>query len=80
MAAVEPEGEATTGEIGLAWHTSEVERREITWHNGGTGGMHTMLALDRERGQAVIVLSNTSRSIDRGRAASGRGHRNTARG
>ena len=64
MAALEPEGEATTGEIGLAWHTSEVERREITWHNGGTGGMHTILALDRERGQAVIVLSNTSRSID----------------
>ena len=64
MAALEPEGEATTGEIGLAWHTSEVERREITWHNGDTGGMHTMLALDRERGQAVIVLSNTSQSID----------------
>ena len=65
MPAVEPEAEASTGEIGLAWHTSEVDRRELTWHNGGTGGMHTILALDRERGQAVIVLSNTSRSIDR---------------
>ena len=26
--------------------------------------MHTMLALDRERGQAVIVLGNTSAGID----------------
>ena len=25
------------------------QSREITWHNGGTGGMHTILALDRER-------------------------------
>ena len=65
MAALEPEAEASNGEIGLAWQISEVDRREITWHNGGTGGMHTMLALDRERRQAVVLLGNTNHSADR---------------
>ena len=64
MAALEPEAEASTGEIGLAWHTSDVDGREITWHNGGTGGMHTILALDRERRQAVVILGNTTRPAD----------------
>ena len=62
MAALEPEAESDTGEIGFAWHTSDIERREITWHNGGTGGMHAMLALDRERQQAVVLLGNSNRS------------------
>jgi CubicO group peptidase (beta-lactamase class C family) len=65
MAALEPEAEASNGEIGLAWQISEVDRREITWHNGGTGGMHAMLALDRERQQAVVILGNTTRPADR---------------
>jgi CubicO group peptidase (beta-lactamase class C family) len=64
MAALEPEAEASTGEIGLAWHTSDVDGREITWHNGGTGGMHTILALDRERQQAVVILGNTTHPAD----------------
>jgi CubicO group peptidase (beta-lactamase class C family) len=64
MAALEPEAEASNGAIGLAWQISDVDRREITWHNGGTGGMHTMLALDRERQQAVVLLGNTNHSAD----------------
>ena len=65
MAALEPEAEASTGEIGLAWHTSDVDGREITWHNGDTGGMHTILALDTERQQAVVILGNTTHPADR---------------
>ena len=65
MAAMQPEAEAEDGQIGLAWQMTEFSDREITWHNGGTGGMHAVLALDRERGQGVIVLSNTTRSLDR---------------
>jgi len=65
MAALQPEAEARNGQIGLAWQLTEFANREVTWHNGGTGGMHTMLALDRERGQGVILLSNTTRSVDR---------------
>ena len=52
MAALEPEAEADNGQIGLAWQITEFQNREITWHNGGTGGMRSMLALDRERQQA----------------------------
>jgi hypothetical protein len=65
MAALQPEAEASNGQIGLVWQMTEFERREITWHNGATGGMHAILALDRERSQGVVVLSNTSRSVDR---------------
>jgi CubicO group peptidase (beta-lactamase class C family) len=64
MAALDPEAEASNGEIGLAWQISDVDRREITWHNGGTGGMHTILAMDRERQQAVVLLGNTTHPAD----------------
>jgi hypothetical protein len=65
MAALEPEAEASNGQIGLAWQITEFQNREITWHNGGTGGMRSMLALDRERQQGVVVLGNTSRWVNR---------------
>ena len=74
MAALVPEAEARNGQIGLAWQIMEFQNRELTWHNGGTGGMRSMLALDRERQQGVIVLGNTGRGVDRaglGLAASG---------
>ena len=65
MAALDPEAEADNGQIGLAWQITEFQNREITWHNGGTGGMRSMLALDRERQQGVVVLGNTSRWVNR---------------
>ena len=64
LAALEPRAPSTFGEIGLAWQTIEVEGRVITWHNGGTGGMRSMLAIDRERGQAVMILGNSGRWVD----------------
>jgi CubicO group peptidase (beta-lactamase class C family) len=65
MAALDPEAEASNGQIGLAWQITEFQNREITWHNGGTGGMRSMLALDRERQQGVVLLGNTSRWVNR---------------
>ena len=50
--------------IGLAWHVSELDGTTITWHNGGTGGFASMLALDREARRAVIVLHDTAVSVD----------------
>lgn len=64
LAALESEAEGGLGQVGLAWHISEFDGREITWHNGGTGGMRSMLALDRERDQGVVVLGNTTRWVD----------------
>jgi CubicO group peptidase (beta-lactamase class C family) len=46
--------------IGLGWHISKREGREIHWHNGGTGGYRSALALNVLQKNAVIVLSNVS--------------------
>ncbi|SEP75309.1 serine hydrolase domain-containing protein [Microlunatus flavus] len=62
--ALEPVSDIPGGRIGLLWHVREVDGRTVTWHNGGTGGSRTMLALDRDRGQAVLVLGNSGRDVD----------------
>ncbi|AQT79640.1 hypothetical protein B1R94_10705 [Mycolicibacterium litorale] len=50
--------------VGYAWITDRIDGAEITWHNGRTGGFSSMLALDRARGAAVVVLANTATSLD----------------
>jgi D-alanyl-D-alanine-carboxypeptidase/D-alanyl-D-alanine-endopeptidase len=44
-----------TMEMGLGWHIQGGRR---LWHNGGTGGYASFLALDRTRGTGVVLLSN----------------------
>lgn len=47
--------------IGLGWHI--IKRKnggELIWHNGGTGGYTSSMALDLERKNGVIILSNVS--------------------
>lgn len=63
-AALEPVTDTDAGRIGLAWMTSEVSGRTLTWHNGGTGGHRSMLAVDRGTGQAVLVLNSSTRWVD----------------
>lgn len=62
--AMDPVADIPGGRIGLAWHVREVDGRTVTWHNGGTGGSRTILALDRQRGQAVLLLSSSERDAD----------------
>jgi hypothetical protein len=50
--------------IGYAWFTRRYGDREITWHNGGTGGFRSYVAFDRVSGQSVVVLGNTDRAVD----------------
>jgi CubicO group peptidase (beta-lactamase class C family) len=64
LAALEPVADADVVRIGLAWVTSEVSGRMITWHDGATGGYRSLLALDRQTGQAVLVLNSSTRSVD----------------
>ncbi|HEX8508844.1 MAG TPA: serine hydrolase domain-containing protein [Propionibacteriaceae bacterium] len=64
LAALDPVADADEGRIGLAWNTSEVAGNTLTWHNGGTGGYRSMLALDRASGQAVLVLNSSTRWVD----------------
>jgi CubicO group peptidase (beta-lactamase class C family) len=51
--------------IGAGWITIEVKGRQVTWHNGGTGGFRTWMGLDRAAGTAVVLLSATAISVDR---------------
>jgi hypothetical protein len=37
----------------------------VTWHNGGTGGFRSIVALDRAAGVGIALVSATSRSVDR---------------
>jgi hypothetical protein len=64
LAALEPVADTGAGQIGLAWMTSDQSGRTLTWHNGGTGGYRSMLALDRTTGQAVLVLNSSTRWVD----------------
>ena len=59
LAALQPVADAGESRIGLAWMTTQVSGRTLTWRNGGTGGYRSMLALDRATGQAVLVLNSS---------------------
>ena len=51
--------------IGAAWMTLRVKGRDITWHNGATGGFRSWVGLDREAGTGVVLLSATAAMVDR---------------
>ncbi|PPH99967.1 serine hydrolase [Rathayibacter sp. AY1D1] len=62
---LDPRFDADGARIGLGWFTSESEDGgSVTWHNGGTSGYSTMLAMDRESGVAVFVNGDTASSVD----------------
>ena len=52
--------------VGLCWmcENTDVPKRAIRWHNGGTGGYRSFVALDLDRKSAVVVLSNSAHSVD----------------
>jgi CubicO group peptidase (beta-lactamase class C family) len=54
-------------EVGLGWLLAHPPGAAgtVLWHNGGTGGFRSFVGVAREAGSAVVVLSNTARSVDR---------------
>lgn len=54
-------------QVGLGWHLSPIGRTGHTalWHNGGTGGSFSYVALLPEAKAGVVVLTNTARPVDR---------------
>lgn len=50
--------------IGWLWITSENDGRSFTWHNGGTAGFRTTLALDLAAGRAVLLMGNAATDLD----------------
>lgn len=66
VAALDPVRDFSGGlRIGAAWMTLSGKGRQVTWHNGGTGGFRSWMGVDRGAGAGVVVLSATSRSVDR---------------
>lgn len=47
-------------EMGLGWHIAK--DGETRWHNGQTGGYHSMLMINRPLKTAVVLLTNTATS------------------
>jgi CubicO group peptidase (beta-lactamase class C family) len=49
------------GAIGLAWLIARpAEGREILFHNGGTGGFRSAMALEPAARRGVVVLTNAA--------------------
>lgn len=46
--------------VGLAWHIIKPGADEVVFHNGGTGGFRSYLAINMQKKFAIIILSNTS--------------------
>jgi len=44
--------------IGLAWHIAR--DGSTRWHNGQTGGYHSMMLVNRDIETAVVLLTNTA--------------------
>ncbi|AKK72028.1 penicillin-binding protein [Chryseobacterium gallinarum] len=54
-----------TMKIGLGWHILiSKEGKEFVWHNGGTGGYSSSMAVNANDKTAVIILSNVSEIND----------------
>ena len=51
-------------EIGLSWLIRKEHDREFVWHNGGTGGYRSFLGFVAESRTGVVVLANSSHSVD----------------
>ena len=47
--------------MGLGWHFYQ---ENIRWHNGGTGGYRSFCGIDLEKNRGVVVLSNSTFSVD----------------
>ena len=58
-----PTGEPSL-QIALAWDILSHGADQIVWHNGGTGGYHSFVGFDPKRRIGVVVLSNSTGSID----------------
>jgi CubicO group peptidase (beta-lactamase class C family) len=55
---------AQKGFIGMNWIIRRLDGQEVIWHNGGTGGYRTWLGLDKKKGLAAVVLTNSTHGAD----------------
>lgn len=55
-----PEGSAPM--VALGWHKANGDN--VIWHNGGTGGYRTFIGFTKDGSKGVVVLSNSTASVD----------------
>jgi CubicO group peptidase (beta-lactamase class C family) len=48
----------------LGWHYIKPGKDEVLFHNGGTGGFRSYLAINLEKKFAVVILSNTAIGVE----------------
>jgi serine-type D-Ala-D-Ala carboxypeptidase/endopeptidase len=53
-----------SAKIALGWLVGGSAAHPIWWHNGGTGGFRSFAAFDPARNAAIVVLSNSSQTVD----------------
>ena len=53
---------------GLAWHQASIADRTVTWHNGGTAGSSSFLAIVPSEDLALVVLVNAGGGVADGLA------------
>jgi serine-type D-Ala-D-Ala carboxypeptidase/endopeptidase len=51
-------------ESGLGWIHTDIGGKRYLWHNGGTGGFRSFIALDPKARRGVVLLSNGNASVD----------------
>lgn len=49
---------------GLAWMIQPLDNNTVIWHNGGTGGFRSYCGFVKDKKAGVIILSNSSASVD----------------
>ncbi|WP_168582503.1 serine hydrolase domain-containing protein [Gephyromycinifex aptenodytis] len=64
VAALTPVTDGEPRRSGLAWIIDTTPEGQLTWHNGGTGGSSTMLAMDVSGRKAALALASSDRSVD----------------
>jgi serine-type D-Ala-D-Ala carboxypeptidase/endopeptidase len=50
--------------VGLAWHIVKGKKGDVFTHSGGTGGYRTFAAFVNETGTGVVVMTNSTESVD----------------
>jgi CubicO group peptidase (beta-lactamase class C family) len=58
------DGAGESVHVGLGWHIRSNDDVEVIWHNGGTGGYRGFAGFLRGGDMGVVVLTNTTESVD----------------
>ena len=56
----QPIATASGQPIAMNWMLAPLNGRTVLEHEGGTGGFSSLVAIDRERGRGVVILSDTA--------------------